>query len=367
MAGDDNRLDALRAALDAVDDDILDALNRRAELVEQVAEHKKATGSPFYVPDREKRIIERLTARNPGPFPSASIQPVVQEIISACLSLEKGVRVAYLGPEGTFTHQAVKQQFGTSARPVPTGTIAGVFDEVARGQADYGVVPVENSTEGIVNHTLDSLIDTDLVIVAEVLVEVSHCLLVRHGVTEKDIERVYSHPQGLGQCRQWLETNLPKAALLPAPSTAEAARLAHADFHAAAVASELAGRLHELTVLRAQIQDVADNKTRFLVVGRKGETPTRTGNDKTSIVMVLKDSPGVLYRMLQPMHDGGVNLTKIESRPSRRRPWEYVFFLDMDGHAADEWLADILEKVAAECSMFKVLGSYPKVKSDDDE
>ncbi|RMH42809.1 MAG: prephenate dehydratase [Deltaproteobacteria bacterium] len=364
MAGDDDELARLRAELDAVDDEILAALNRRAAIVERVAAHKRATGAPYYVADRERQIIERLTAANPGPFPTAAIRPVVQEIVSACRSLEKGVRVAYLGPEGTFTHQAAKLHFGASCRAVPAGTIAAVFAEVTRGQADFGVVPVENSSEGIVSHTLDEFVDRDLQIVAEVFVQVSHCLLVHHDIDEGAIARVYSHPQALAQCRGWLRANLPRAALVETTSTADAARAAQTDAAGAAIASELAAKLYDLRVLRRQLQDVADNRTRFLVVGPPSAAPPPTGRDKTSALLVLRDKPGALYEALKPLSEAGVNLTKIESRPSRRRPWEYVFFLDMDGHAADPALRDVLDAVAAWCEQFKVLGSYPKVNSD---
>jgi chorismate mutase/prephenate dehydratase len=361
MPGDDNRLRDLRDALDAVDDEILDCLNRRARLVQEVADFKQARGVPFYVPDRERGIIERLTARNTGPFPSGAIRPVVQEIISACLTLETGLRVAYLGPEGTFSHQAVKLQFGTSARPVPSGTIAGVFEEVERGRAHYGVVPVENSSEGIISHTLDSFIDSDLSIIGEVLVVVSHSLLARHDVDERQIERVYSHPQALAQCRQWLSRNLPRAALVESASTTDAARAALADAAGASIGAALAARMYDLRVLRGDVQDMADNRTRFLVIGTAAERPPASGNDTTSILMVLPgDRAGALFRALEPMSSAGINLTKIESRPSRRRAWEYVFFVDLDGHVADSTIASVLERVAESCELFKILGSYPK-------
>jgi chorismate mutase / prephenate dehydratase len=366
MAQDD-RLKHLRAQLDAVDDELLEVLNRRARIVEQVAEYKEHAGVPFYVPDRERRIIERLTARNPGPFPSEAIRPVVQEVISACLSLEKGVRVAYLGPEATFTHQAAKLHFGTSARTVPAGTIAGVFEEVERGQVDYGVVPVENSSEGIVSHTLDNFVDSDLVIHAEILIPVSHCLLVRHGTAEGQIVRVYSHPQGLAQCRQWLARNLPAAALVESPSTADAARAAQSDAGGAAVASALAARMYDLTILRRELQDIANNHTRFLVIGPARQTPPPTGNDKTSVLLGLGDQPGVLYRVLQPLSDAGVNLTKIESRPSRRKLWQYIFFLDMDGHRAEANLSAALARLESACELFKVLGSYRKAITEGEQ
>lgn len=365
MAGDENTLERLRAELDAVDDELLDVLNRRARIVEQVAEYKHAAGVPFYRPDRERRIIERLTARNTGPFPNAGIRPVIQEIISACLSLEKGQRVAYLGPEGTFTHQAVTQQFGTSARAVPCGTIGGVFEEVERGGAHYGVVPVENSTEGVVSHTLDNFLDTDLRIIAEVLVPVSHCLLVRHGGTEAQVQRVYSHPQALAQCRKWLEANLPRATLVEAASTADAARACHSDPGAAAIASELAAKRYDLDILRSNVQDLATNVTRFLVVGPPGEPQPATGDDKTSVLFVVRDDPGALFAALSPLSRHNVNMSKIESRPSRRQAWEYVFFVDLDGHGESDPVKTALAEMAQACQLFKVLGTYRKAARDE--
>jgi len=350
-------LPQLRAAIDHVDDEVLRLLHERARLVGQVAELKERMQVPFYVPSREREIVERLQAKSEGPFPTEAIRPVFQEIFSACLSLEKTVKVAYLGPEATFTHMAVKRQFGLSARAIPMGTIAGVFDEVERGLADFGVVPVENSTEGVVNHTLDTFLVSDLRISAEILLAVDHCLLVRAGLELGEVERVYSHPQGLAQCRRWLSANLPRATLVEAPSTAEAARLARDDARGAAVASELAGKLYDLVVARRGIADVAQNLTRFLVIGTRQAEPT--GRDRTSILLELGDKPGILYRVLEPFARRTLNLSKIESRPSRRRPWEYVFFIDVDGHERDDRVAAALAEVGEACTSLKVLGSYP--------
>jgi len=354
-------LAALRSAIDGVDDELLKLLNRRAELVGQVAQLKERMQVPFYVPSRERQIVDRLAAANAGPFPTEAIRPVFQEIFSACLSLEKTVRVAYLGPEATYTHMAVKRQFGLSARAIPVGTIAGVFDEVARGGADFGVVPVENSSEGVVSHTLDTFVGSDLKISAEILLEIHHCLLVRAGVEVGQIERVYSHPQGLAQCRRWLAANLPRAALIEAASTSEAARLAREDAAGGAVASELAARLHDLTVARRSIADLAHNVTRFLVIGEKQAEPTE--RDRTSILVELRNEPGVLLRLLEPFARRGVNLTKIESRPSRRQHWQYVFFIDVDGHGRDEAVAAAVEEAREACTALKVLGSYPRAES----
>ncbi len=361
MAESQLDLSELRKALDSLDDRLLDLLNERARIVEQVAEYKQSAGVPFYVPDRERRIIERLTARNAGPFPNAGIRPVVQEVISACLSLEKGVKVAYLGPEGTFTHLAVLQRFGSSARGVPCGSIAAVFDEVERGQADYGVVPVENSSEGVVSHTLDSFIDAEAIISGEILVAVSHSLLARHGLGESQIERVFSHPQALGQCRQWLEANLPNAVQIESSSTADAARHAHSDHAAAAIASDIAARTYDLTVLRSEIQDSPDNHTRFLVISSPTEPQPPSGDDKTSISLMLGNDAGSLYTVLEPLSRAGINLTKIESRPTKRKAWQYVFFLDIDGHIDQPEIAQALDQARGACDWFRVLGSYRQV------
>jgi chorismate mutase / prephenate dehydratase len=354
-------LPTLRTMIDSVDDEVLRLLNERARLVGQVAQLKERMQVPFYVPSRERAIVERLAAANTGPFPTDAIRPVFQEIFSACLSLEKTVRVAYLGPEATFTHMAVKRQFGLSARTIPVGTIAGVFEEVERRRADFGVVPVENSTEGVVNHTLDTFLVSDLKISAEIVLEVSQCLLLRPGLDLGEVERVYSHPQALAQCRRWLGANLGRASIVEASSTSEAARLARDDARGAAVASELAARLYDLTVARRNIADAALNVTRFLVIGEKQADPT--GRDKTSVLLEVRDQPGVLYRVLEPFARRGVNMTKIESRPSRRRPWEYVFFIDVDGHQKDELVRLAIEQVSTSCTALKVLGSYPKADS----
>lgn len=363
MASPEDELAALRVAIDAVDDQLLELLNERGRLANRVAETKQGSGRPFYVPLRERAIIDRLQGQNPGPFPSSAIRPVFQEIISACLALEGGPRVAFLGPEGTFTHHAVKRHFGASAPALPCGSIAAVFSEVERGAAEFGVVPVENSSEGVVIHTLDSFVDSPCEIHGEVAFAVDHCLVARTGLGESQIERVYSHPQGLAQCRLWLSRNLPRAQLVETSSTAEAARRAAEDPSGAAIASELAARLSGLSVIRQSLQDAAHNVTRFLVLGL-GESPVREpsakpAGDKTTVLLVLGDRPGDLFEALRPLSESGINLTKIESRPSRRRPWEYVFFLDLEGHRADPRVAAALVRLA-EGRTVRVLGSYRK-------
>lgn len=350
-------LPELRAAIDAVDDGLLELLNERARLVKEVGHLKQARNEPFFVPHREQQIVERLGEKNAGPFPQDAIRPVFSEIISACLSLEQTLRVAFLGPEATFTHMAARGRFGLSARYVPAATIAGVFAEIEKGLADLGVVPIENSTDGVVNSTLDVFMDSDLTISSEIVIHVSQCLLTRSGSLDA-IQKVYSHPQALGQCRGWLSTNLPKAALIEVASTALAARLAKDDPVAAAVASELAGHLYDLKVAKEKINDEVKNVTRFLVIGHK--PAARSGRDKTSLMLSVKDQPGILYRVLEPLARGGINLTRIESRPSRKKIWDYVFFVDLDGHADDPPVKKALDEVKAKASLFKVLGAYPK-------
>lgn len=353
-------LSRIRGEIDRTDDELLRLLNHRARFVARVAELKEQLQVPFYVPSRERQIIERLSVANLGPFPGDAIRSVFQEIFSACLSLEKTVRVAYLGPEGTFSHMAVKHQFGLSARAIPVKTISGVFEEVERGAADLGVVPVENSTEGVIVPTLDSFVDSELRISSEIMLKISLCLLAREEADLERIERVYSIPVALAQCRGWLAAHLPRATLVESGSTAEAARSAHGDSTGVAVASEMAAKLYDLRVLRRNIEDLTQNATRFLVLGRQRSEPT--GRDKTSLLLTTRDQPGVLYRVLGGFAERGLNMTKIESRPSRRRAWEYIFFVDIDGHERDAAVAAALDAVRPQCEFLKVLGSYPKAE-----
>jgi chorismate mutase/prephenate dehydratase len=357
------RLPALREAIDALDDELLRLLNERARLVQEVGTLKAQLKQPFYVPERERQILERLQQANGGPFPTEALRPVFSEIISACLSLEHPLRVAFLGPEATFTHMAARTRFGLSARYVPAATVAGVFTEVEKGVADLGVVPIENSTEGVVNSTLDVLIDSELCITAEIATTVSQCLLTRSGTLE-GVQKVYSHPQALGQCRQWLSANLPNVAQIEVASTALAARLTRDDPVAAAVASELAGQLYDLKVARKKIEDEVRNVTRFLVIGR--DPAPATGRDKTSILFSLKDAAGVLYKVLQPLADAGLNLSRIESRPSRKKLWDYVFFIDVDGHTGEPSVEAAIGALEARCEFVKVLGSYPRAGTPEE-
>ncbi len=351
------RLVELRGAIDQVDAELLRLLNERARLALAVGEVKKGQGAAFYAPGREEDLVRGLEEGNSGPFPTSAIRPVWKEIISASLSLEHPLTVAYLGPPATFTHQACLKQFGLSAQYRPVRTIAEVFDVVEKGKAPYGVIPIENTTEGVVSYTLDMFLSSDLKIVAEVMLRVTHNLLNRSG-RGGDVVRIYSHPQALAQCRRWLEENFPDTPVFDASSTAQAAKIAAEDPDAAAVAGELAGTLYGLETVEARIEDHPNNYTRFLVIGR--EIPDRTGRDKTSVLFAVRDEPGALYRMLQAFHENGVNLTKIESRPMKQKAWEYVFFVDCDGHVVDTEVGRALDGLRSRCLFVKVLGSYPK-------
>lgn len=352
-------LTELRKQIDAIDDQILDLLNRRARVVIEVGKTKTGQSKDFYVPSREQAIYERLTAGNPGPFPAEGIRRVFREIISASLSLEQPMKVAFLGPQGTFTHAAAMKQFGFSAQLVAQKSIPAVFDEVLRGRAHYGVVPVENSTEGAVSHTLDMFMESEQQINAEILLEISHYLLSRTGRFD-DIKKVVSHPQPLAQCRKWLEENLPDVPLVDVGSTALAAQTAAEDETAAAIASEMAASLYGLQIVKERIEDNPNNFTRFLVIGKK--MPERSGRDKTSVMFSVKDEPGILYHMLEPFSKRGINLSKIESRPMKKKAWEYIFFLDMEGHIEDEKVRAAVEELKGHCQFLKVLGSYPRTR-----
>jgi chorismate mutase/prephenate dehydratase len=359
MSENDSPLGDLRKRIDAVDDEILRLLNRRAELVMEVARVKKGEKLGFHVPNREREILERLAAQNTGPFPADAVRTVFREIISASVGLQAPMRVAFLGPKATFTHLAAMQQFGMSAELVPESSIGVIFDDVEKGRTQYGVVPVENSTEGVVTHTLDTFVESDLKIGAEILLPISHDLLSRTG-SLAGIQKVYSHPQALGQCRKWLTANLPGVPLVDVGSTALAAQIAGGDPNAAAIASEFAGSLYDLKVVQDRIEDQAHNVTRFLVIGR--DLTERSGNDRTSILFSVKDEPGVLFRMLEPFAKRGINLSKIESRPGKTKAWEYVFFVDLFGHVSDPDVAEAIEELKTCCRFVKVLGSYPRAR-----
>ncbi|MCH7566042.1 MAG: prephenate dehydratase [Nitrospirales bacterium] len=358
QAENSNKLEQYRKEIDQIDDEILRLLNERSRSVIEIGKLKRQsdTEANLHTPAREAEIIDRLSRRNAGPFPNEAIRPVYREIMSASLSLEGPQKVAYLGPRATFTHLACTQKFGASAQYIPMNSIKDVFNEVERGLANFGVVPVENSTEGVVNHTLDMFMDSNLLIYGEVLQEVSHHLLSKASRVE-DVKRIYSHPHAIAQCRNWLETNLPHVPVLEVPSTARAAELCVDEPSAAAIASELARQLYGLKVLKSRIEDNLNNLTRFLVLSQKA--PERTGKDKTSVMLSVKDRVGALYDLLRPFASLGLSMTKIESRPSRRKAWEYIFFIDIEGHLEEDRVKKALEEVKGRCLFLKILGSYP--------
>ncbi|MGH7265090.1 MAG: prephenate dehydratase [Candidatus Rokuibacteriota bacterium] len=342
--------------IDDIDRQLLQLLSQRAAISIEVGRAKRQAGVPVHVPERERAILDELVRLNPGPLTAEAVRAVWREILSNSRALQQPFRVAHLGPIATFTHEAALQRYGTAAEYVPLRSIQEVFTEVEQGRADVGVVPVENSTEGVVNHTLDRLIDSELLICGEIQSEIHHYLLSR-AEDLIDVKQVHSHPQALAQCRGWLDRNLLHGEAVEVASTAAAAERAIEDSSAAAIASELAGRLYGLPVLRERIEDFAQNKTRFLVVGSRPSG--LTGRDKTSILLSIKDEVGALHRILEPFAAGRCNLTKIESRPTRRRPWEYVFFVDFEGHRDDPVVQDVLAALGERCLFLKVLGSYP--------
>jgi chorismate mutase/prephenate dehydratase len=350
-------LDEWRARIDEFDRQLLRLLNQRAELSLEIGRAKRESGEPVHVPEREQGILEDLARLNPGPLPEGAIRAIWSEILSASRSLQRPFRVAYFGPQGTYTHMAALRHFGSSAEFVPVRGIPDVFEEVERGRADVGVVPIENSSEGVVNHTLDGLIDSELLICGEASLDIHHNLLSRASELG-DVKRVYSHPQALAQCRGWLARHLPDAEVVETiQSTSAAVEQAVLDPATAAVASELAGHLYHVPALRERIEDYANNVTRFLVMGRRAAG--RTGRDKTSVLFSIRDEVGTLYRILEPFATARLSLTKIESRPTRRRPWEYVFFVDFEGHRDDPVTQGVLAAVLERCLFLKVLGSYP--------
>jgi len=354
----DKIMDKLRQEIDAIDDQILDLIRKRTELAAQVG-HRKQTGSnmPFYVPSREAEIIRRLLAKNQGAIPDAALHGIFREIIGACLTLEQPLSIAYLGPDGTFTHVAARKQFGSTASYTACKNFDEIFDEVESGRVTYGVVPVENAFEGAVTHTLDLFVDRDVSICAEVLLGINHHLLASTGNLE-DISVVYTKAEVFGQCRQWLQSHLPHARLEAKDSTAAAAEQIVQQDNAAAIASlETAERLG-LNILKKNIEDHHGNTTRFLVIGLHDSPPS--GEDKTALVMSTTDRPGALHDLLEPFHKRNIGLTRIESRPSKKKMWEYVFFADLQGHRNDEAIAAALADICAlPDSFLKVLGSYP--------
>jgi chorismate mutase/prephenate dehydratase len=356
--GAEAQIKKLREQIDALDVKIQALISDRARLALQIAETKQKEGSGnFYRPEREAEVLRNVLARNQGPLSEEAMARLFREIMSACLALESRLRIAFLGPEGTFTQEAALKQFGHAVETAPLAAIDEVFREVESGNAHFGVVPIENSTEGVINHTLDMFMSSPLKICGEVALRIHHHLLGK-GNDLQGAHSVLSHPQSLAQCREWLDANLPGVKRVACASNAEAARIAAADVGALAIAGDTAARLYGLHMFASNIEDRPDNTTRFLVIGNIETAPS--GNDKTSLLLSSRNRPGALQRLLAPLAKNKINMTRIESRPTRETLWEYVFFVDIDGHMKDRKVAKALADLEKEAAFLKRLGSYPK-------
>jgi len=350
-----------RTAIDKLDAHIVRLLNERTRHVLAIGDMKLAAGEEIYAPHREQNVLKRVCQLNRGPMTNDQLRAVYREIMSSALALEKTMTIAYFGPEATFTHQAAIQRFGASLKYSPQKTIADVFIEVSKKSADYGVVPVENSTEGVVTHTLDMFIDSDLKVVSQIVLPISYCLAAgSQSLKKRDLNKLFIHPQALGQCRSWIQKNLPGAEIIETSSNARSAELATKERSTAAIAGVLAAEKYGLRVLERDIQDNADNATRFLVLGRQCSPPT--GNDRTSLMLSVADKAGALHEAIAAFRRYKINMTKIESRPSKRKAWEYFFFIDCEGHAQDRKVAKAIELLGQHCNFVKVLGSYPNME-----
>jgi chorismate mutase/prephenate dehydratase len=344
---------SLRTQIDAVDDQMLQLLNERARLAQRIGHIKNGI---IYRPEREAQVVRRMQTDNPGPLPAESISVLYKEIMSACRALEQPLNIAFLGPQGTFSEAAAIKHFGHATQGLACASIDDVFRAVERGEANYGVAPVENSTEGAVNRTLDLLLNSSLKICGEVMLRVRQHLM-RRGEGLEGIEVIYSHAQSLGQCHEWLTQNLRSVPTIRTTSNGEAARMASENPDAAAIAGELAAERYGLNIVASDIEDEANNTTRFLVLSRDDTAPS--GRDKTSLVLSARNRPGALLELLAPLAQHRIGLSKLESRPARNGAWEYVFYVDIDGHYADPSIQSALAEVEQHCSFMKILGAYP--------
>jgi len=349
-------VDALRKKIDQVDEKIIKLLNDRAFLAQRIGHHKRLTNQEVYVPGREQEVVQRVAELSRGPLPLEAVQSVYREIIAACRGVEAPLRVAFFGAEASYSHLVARERFGSTATLLPTASIAEVFQDVSRGRVLFGVVPIENSTEGVVAYTLDLLVDSRLQICAESFLDIHHSLLSRSGRAE-EVSRIVSHPQALAQCRGWLSRHFSKVELEEVPSTSHAAVRAAQNDTVAAISSSLAAELYDLKIIATNIEDQSHNITRFFVIGDKPGKPSR--RDKTSLAFSVKDEPGILHRMLRPFASRKINLSKIESRPIKNKPWEYMFFLDLKGHQEEPRVKSAIAQVERHCTFFKILGSYP--------
>lgn len=355
----DDPLLSLRDEIDAIDQQIILAISRRAECAQRVAHIKQQQGNTsYYRPEREAQVLRRVMDDNKGPVDNEDMARLFRQIMSACLALEQPLKVAFLGPEGTFTQEAAIKHFGQSAISMPKNAIDEVFREVVAGGCDYGVVPVENSTEGVISHTLDSFIDSSLTISGEVELRIHQHFMIGASTHEDKITRVYSHSQSLAQCRQWLDANYPSIERIAVSSNAEAAKLVQGEWNSAAIAGDMSCDLYNLKKLFENIEDRPDNSTRFLIIGR--ESVPSSGDDKTSVVVSMRNKPGALHALLKPFYEAGLDLTRVETRPSKSGKWSYVFFIDFSGHCEDPSVAAVLEQLAAENADVRLLGSYPR-------
>lgn len=354
VPGAPNELGALRARIDAIDDTLLRLVSERAAIAQAVGRAKQ--GEKIYRPEREAQIVRRLREANPGPLSGDTIERLIREIMSACRAVEQATRVAYLGPAGTFSQQAVTKQFGQEIEALAEADIDACFQAVETGRADYAVVPVENSTEGSVGRTLDLIVSSRLKICGEVMLPIHQTLMRKHGGLA-GIARVYGHAQSLAQCQQWLARHLPGAERVSVVSNSDGARRAASEIDAAALGSETAAELYGLHVVASHIEDEANNTTRFLVLGTVDAAPS--GRDKTSLVMGAKNQPGAVVKLLQPLADAGISMSRLESRPARSGNWEYLFFVVCDGHRQEDKLAAALAEIESRAAFLKILGSYP--------
>ncbi len=354
-----DRLQALRERIDALDRQLQTLISERAQCAQQVGAIKQAAGATgnFYRPEREAQVLRRVIEANRGPLSSEEMARLFREIMSACLALEEPLKIAFLGPEGTFTQAAALKHFGKSIRSIPLRAIDEVFREVEAGSADYGVVPVENSTEGVVNHTLDMFLQSPLRICGEVQMRINHHLIT-HATELTAVRRIYSHRQSLAQCREWLDANLPRVEQIEVSSNGEAALRVRDEVDAAAIAGQGAADIYQLPTLVRNIEDEPNNTTRFLIIGAQPIAPS--GDDKTALLVASLNRPGALFNLLEPLARNNVSMTRIESRPSRRGMWDYVFFIDLDGHIQNAPVAAALAELREQASLFRVLGSYPK-------
>ena len=361
MANDspNSPIDALRAKIDSLDLELLKLLNQRARLATEIGKAKKVEQGDFHVPSREQKIYQQLERHNQGPLPNQAVRHIFREIISASLALEKPLQVAYLGPRGTFTHLAGQKFFGYSAELRPVNSIKEVFESVDKGRYVYGVVPVENTTEGIVSHTLDMFVQNQVSITGEILLQITHDLLSQSN-DPGTINKIYSHPQALAQCRAYLEEHFPTVPVIAVSSTAQAAMMAAEEPGTAAIANEYAASVYYLQVIETSIQDISHNITRFLIISTRETSQVPGEQYKTTVLFSAKDQAGTLFSLLKPFSDHGVNLTKIESRPKRGEPWQYMFFIDVDGYREDPEVAAAIKKLEAKSQYYKVIGSYVK-------